>query len=92
MNRFTKDIDTLDNLIADAFRMLAGTLGQVVELNMQTPALVSDRHFLFPFRSSQLLFWCPLSSLGSFCLWRLSWCSTIGAQCSTERVPASLNV
>ncbi|KAG8950683.1 hypothetical protein FRC04_007308 [Tulasnella sp. 424] len=30
MNRFTKDIDTLDNLIADAFRMLAGTLGQIV--------------------------------------------------------------
>ncbi|KAG9017508.1 hypothetical protein FRB90_001017 [Tulasnella sp. 427] len=30
MNRFTKDVDTLDNLIADAFRMLAGTLGQIV--------------------------------------------------------------
>lgn len=32
MNRFTKDVDTLDNLIADAFRMLAGTLGQVTEI------------------------------------------------------------
>lgn len=32
MNRFTKDVDTLDNLIADAFRMLAGTLGQVAEI------------------------------------------------------------
>jgi ABC-type transport system involved in cytochrome bd biosynthesis fused ATPase/permease subunit len=30
MNRFTKDIDTLDNLISDAFRMMAGTLGQII--------------------------------------------------------------
>lgn len=30
MNRFSKDIDTLDNLIADAFRMLMGTFGQII--------------------------------------------------------------
>lgn len=54
MNRLTKDVDTIDNTLPDAYRMLvstgAGIVGSVVLISIVQPYFliaVSDDQFLF---------------------------------------------
>ncbi|KAG2058537.1 hypothetical protein BDR06DRAFT_1004242 [Suillus hirtellus] len=51
MNRFTKDIDTVDNLIGDSFRMLASTssqiIGSIILISIIIPYFLIVAFFIF---------------------------------------------